>query len=488
MTIFRTKRRLTLDGLEALRRREPSNLPAARANITLYLAPQGKKDTQETPADLLQQEKKWTKLLKGAERRSPELGAFVRGARESKPTPWNGLGPLLRAKVAGWVDPPDMARLEMASKPWNASVQHQSLWHEKYPHAMPHRAVADDWQEMVAEQAVLARRVGPKSPQDLVYLPEHPVRQDNVPLSRDLYSGARSVAAGTCKLLSEMFTIFGAVTIVALPVSAVVAPALAIRAGLAIRSQIESERRRVQAGLSPREELIVAWQSHKDPSSVEALGLLIQAMIAAKRWDEAIDSVRELGKRHPEAIYNRLWEFAACEHVPLLEAALEAGARIEGCSPGGVTALMCAAGHGNVAAIPFLIRRGASLHGSSERWYEVLDYALNGFGAGPHFDVVRALVEDGLDVNRMDASGRTALMHAAEHGDLPTVQFLIDHGAAVNARQASPWALDIDHGYGVTVNVRHAGRRPLDWALAGGSAAHLEVAECYARTARGHGK
>lgn len=48
--------------------------------------------------------------------------------------------------------------------------------------------------------------------------------------------------------------------------------------------------------------------------------------------------------------------------------------------------------------------------------------------------MVKALVEAGADPNATTKEGEAVLMLAVESGDYPTLQFLIAHGADVNAK------------------------------------------------------
>jgi ankyrin repeat protein len=52
-------------------------------------------------------------------------------------------------------------------------------------------------------------------------------------------------------------------------------------------------------------------------------------------------------------------------------------------------------------------------------------------------DMVRRSLERGYDVNKADATGRTALMMAAFEGHRDVVQLLLDHGAAVDQRDGA---------------------------------------------------
>ncbi|MBQ3948205.1 MAG: ankyrin repeat domain-containing protein, partial [Ruminococcus sp.] len=49
-------------------------------------------------------------------------------------------------------------------------------------------------------------------------------------------------------------------------------------------------------------------------------------------------------------------------------------------------------------------------------------------------EMVKWLIEQGLDVNAKDAHGRTSLLYAAIKGDLELVKWLVEHGADVNAK------------------------------------------------------
>jgi ankyrin repeat protein len=57
--------------------------------------------------------------------------------------------------------------------------------------------------------------------------------------------------------------------------------------------------------------------------------------------------------------------------------------------------------------------------------------------SGQDLDEVKRIVAKGADVNRRDASGSTALLHAAMAGNQDIVKFLISKGAEINIRERS---------------------------------------------------
>src|SRR5262249_27581146 len=125
---------------------------------------------------------------------------------------------------------------------------------------------------------------------------------------------------------------------------------------------------------------------------------------------------------------------------------------------GGETALLAAARLGYAEIVGLLLEHGADFaavdHPSK---FSAMEYAISNenaaivrgllaAGARPTFrrisfnreggaaarEIIRMLIERGVDINKKDDWGRTPLMWAAEGAPLETVQFLIDSGADVN--------------------------------------------------------
>jgi TonB family protein len=93
-------------------------------------------------------------------------------------------------------------------------------------------------------------------------------------------------------------------------------------------------------------------------------------------------------------------------------------------------ALLTAASEGRVEDVRALLDQGLDVNARNEDdWTPLLLAALGG-----HPEVVTLLLERGADVNAGDTSGQTALMYAARGGHTEAVALLLDHGADVNAK------------------------------------------------------
>jgi uncharacterized protein len=124
----------------------------------------------------------------------------------------------------------------------------------------------------------------------------------------------------------------------------------------------------------------------------------------------------------------------------------------------GETALLGAAHYGYVEVVDLLLAHGADISAVDSRTdWSVIDYAIAGVyapvvrrllaaGARARFEplnfsihggaaareVVRLLVEHGVDINALDSWGRTPLMGAAEYAEVETVRLMMELGADVN--------------------------------------------------------
>jgi ankyrin repeat protein len=159
-----------------------------------------------------------------------------------------------------------------------------------------------------------------------------------------------------------------------------------------------------------------------------------------------------------------LFDAAGFGQVPMVEALLHAGARLDEATIYG-TPLTAAAAGANVPVVKLLLGRGANpnalrpdgatplmyaaLNGSSEIVQELLNRKahvnakdsdgttalINAARAG-HVEIGRLLLSRGAAVDAVDSHRWTALMHAAVNGHIDFVNLLLEKEAHVNAREA----------------------------------------------------
>lgn len=140
---------------------------------------------------------------------------------------------------------------------------------------------------------------------------------------------------------------------------------------------------------------------------------------------------------------------------------LDSGIDINSCDdPGRETALMVAAGGGNIEVVKYLVEHGANINQMSSEGStaimpailkgqtDVIRYLISkkadtnykttaGYRFSPlqlacqlgHTDIVRSLIDAGADVNSKAGDGSTPLISAAFKGHLDVVQMLLDNRA-----------------------------------------------------------
>ena len=113
----------------------------------------------------------------------------------------------------------------------------------------------------------------------------------------------------------------------------------------------------------------------------------------------------------------------------------------------GHTALMRAALDGDVETVKALIDQGADINQRDDNGRTALMFAV----VNMHYETMKVLLEYGADVQAKSTVGGTALMGAAMAGDLTMVQALLDKGADVHVRlletNESAGTLAASHGY-----------------------------------------
>lgn len=146
---------------------------------------------------------------------------------------------------------------------------------------------------------------------------------------------------------------------------------------------------------------------------------------------------------------------ATANRFDVLQALVEAGADLSAADKSHTTTLQMAAAHGNVAAIQFLLIKGAKVT-HIERTSSPLHRAvMNG-----HVQALTILIEAGGSLDWKDSMGHTPLHCASLSGHVSAVELLLLKGA--NASEADTTS----------------GMNPLHWAAARG---HAEVSKVLAR-------
>jgi ankyrin repeat protein len=119
-------------------------------------------------------------------------------------------------------------------------------------------------------------------------------------------------------------------------------------------------------------------------------------------------------------------------NMDVLRELLDAGAHVDAVTKSGLTALDVAVRSGNVPAARALLAHGAEPNGRNAALVSPLQHAIEGRNA----EMVAALLECGAWVGGPGVrfkGGWTAMMCAAEAGDVPVGRLLKDHGADVFA-------------------------------------------------------
>jgi ankyrin repeat protein len=106
-------------------------------------------------------------------------------------------------------------------------------------------------------------------------------------------------------------------------------------------------------------------------------------------------------------------EAASKGDMAFIDSSFSKGAQVDGYNGDGYTALMKAAGTGNIGLVEWLVDKGASVHAVSPResFTPLMFAALNGFEA-----VVRFMIQHGAVVDYSDFHSWTALMYAIDRG------------------------------------------------------------------------
>ncbi len=134
------------------------------------------------------------------------------------------------------------------------------------------------------------------------------------------------------------------------------------------------------------------------------------------------------------------------ENIDALDVLLNLGADPNLGNQLNYTPLMAACTNRKAKAVKLLLKQGADPNAGDVEGQTALIsvFATSGPDYETQIPVAQALLDAGAEINCTDACGATPLMHAAWFGSLIGVQWLIQHGATVGARdKAGRTAKDI---------------------------------------------
>jgi len=98
------------------------------------------------------------------------------------------------------------------------------------------------------------------------------------------------------------------------------------------------------------------------------------------------------------------------------------------------TPLHYACREGNIEAVDFLIKHGADVNKANKysTIYPIFD-AINSINNKKNrFLIIKSLLDNGADVNKVDAFGNTLLYYAVEQENIKLIKFLIQSGCDIN--------------------------------------------------------
>lgn len=150
-------------------------------------------------------------------------------------------------------------------------------------------------------------------------------------------------------------------------------------------------------------------------------------------------------------IDSRLVKAVADQDVAQVRCLLDLGADPNARDAAGLTALMLAAGRGNVPVLSALLTKGADLNAVEPR---AGNTALHAACQGGNAEVVRALLDGGAFVDAVSpTTGHTPIWDAFWYKWPDIVAILVEHGASLNLRAHYGFTLDDHIQYEERVNV-----------------------------------
>ena len=178
---------------------------------------------------------------------------------------------------------------------------------------------------------------------------------------------------------------------------------------------------------------------------------------------------------------DELFAAARAGDAEKINALLATGANAATTDEAGETALMHAAHAGHVDAVKALIAAGADVTAKSPQgWTALAKAAYNGDTERGYVEVIEVLHEAGAAVDEPIFFGITPLMLAAGGGDASVVEWLINHGADVQASNEGGRTARMmadDKFYVDVINLLHEAEQQLGVTVDGSCSSTVKVAK-----------
>ena len=117
--------------------------------------------------------------------------------------------------------------------------------------------------------------------------------------------------------------------------------------------------------------------------------------------------------------------------------AVRHGATVRGQVRGITPLALAASGYHPEPEIRWLLNQGADVNGRDEDGRTALMWAAGDAGAA---SVVKVLLDHGANAALVDRAGKSALIYAADQGDLPVIHLLLQHGAQPLRKDRNGWS------------------------------------------------
>ena len=175
-------------------------------------------------------------------------------------------------------------------------------------------------------------------------------------------------------------------------------------------------------------------QQGTDPNVARADG--VTALLLASHWEQ-VEIARQLLSAGADVNatddhgVSPLERAAQNANTDLVGALIAAGANPNAALTSGLTPLMVAARTGNLDVVRLLLDNGADVNAAA---VETQSTALMWAVAETHKDIVRLLLDRSADPRQSTIKGFTALMYAAQNGDIEIAEALLEAGVDLNER------------------------------------------------------